>query len=184
MRLSTIRFLVLAGLLVLAPPAQAKRYGWSISNSETDPFSNTGNPTYAVTKLYLWLQCCDTDGMSAAEFDIETSSISLLATTTQNGFLNAGGTSNVLLAVGGCPCGPMVAAELLVVDSGGTVCLVESAENSIRASVDCETLPELWPIDWIGYSSAGPDPCGSGRLCRSELLDDSSWSEIKGLYRR
>ncbi|MGH2570851.1 MAG: hypothetical protein ACRDGR_06475 [bacterium] len=168
-----------------APTARAgadNRYGWTISNSSTNPLANTGTATSSVTSLYLWFYCSGSEGMAAAEFDIEASGISHLATTTMNGFLNAGGTSNLLLAVGGCPEGPVLAANLLVLDAPGTLCLVPSAANGVRGTVDCDELrPSLWNVDWIGYSSRG-DACRVGVLCDSPL-ESQAWSQVKSRYR-
>jgi hypothetical protein len=183
-----VKRLILAAAIAAAlgvPPARGadNRYGWTISNSMTDPLSNTGTATSGVTSLYLWFFCSSTEGMAAAEFDIEASGMSHLGTTTMNGFLNAGGTSNLLLAVGRCPEGPVVAATLLVLDAPGTLCLVPSAANGVRGTVDCDELrPSLWNVDWIGYSSRG-DVCRAGVLCDSPL-EDQAWGAVKGRYRR
>ena len=172
-------------VLVLASSGEAAmRYGWTISNSSTNALSNEGTASNSVTKLYLWLQCCDPDGMAAAEFDLQGSGITILATSPINNFLNAGGTTNPLFAAGGCPCGPVVAAELLVVENAGSICFAPSA-NRVLGTVDCdENHPEIRQTDWVGYSNTGQAPCLAGLLCRSEFVQDKSWTEIKGLYRR
>jgi hypothetical protein len=46
--------------------------------------------------------------MAAAEFGIASTGVVHLATSPQNGFLNAGITTDLLLAVGGCPGGRCV----------------------------------------------------------------------------
>ena len=55
--------------------------------------------------------------MAGAEFAIQTTGPDLthVATTPMNGVLNAGTTDQLLLAVGGCPTGPFLAATLLMV---------------------------------------------------------------------
>jgi hypothetical protein len=181
------RFLLAATIATSlgAPPGRATQnsYGWTISNSAADPLSNTGTATSTVTNLYLWFYCSGTEGMSAAEFDLEASGITHLATTTVNGFLNAGGTSSLLLAVGGCPDGPVLAANLLVLDAPGTLCFVPSAANGVRGTVDCDELrPSLWNVDWIGYSSRG-EACRAGVLCDTGL-SAQAWGEVKGRYRK
>jgi opacity protein-like surface antigen len=184
------RFLILAAALVVvigaayAPAhAQQNRYGWTISNSQTDPLSNTGSATNVLTTLYLWFQCNDRDGMSAAEFDIAVSGMTHIATIPVNGFLNAGGTSDLLLAVGACPEGPVVAANLLVIDVPGSLCLAPSVANGNRGTVDCsDTRPELWNLDWVGYSNSGGLPCQGGALCDSPL-EDRAWGTVKGRYK-
>jgi len=180
------RFLCLVaaiGLLGAGTAAAQIRYGWTISNSTVDPLSNRGTPTSSVTTLYLWYACSDGDGMTAAEFGIESNGITHLATTPVNGFLNAGGTTNLLLAVGGCPERPMLAANLLVVDTGGTLCFIPSTDHGVRGTVNCDQIrPALYGFDWIGYSSRG-DPCRSGSLCQSDL-EPQAWGTIKGRYKR
>jgi hypothetical protein len=183
-RFTTI--LAVLSVLVLATSAFGQnRYGWTISNSNADPFSNSGAPLPFGT-YYLWYQCSTVDGISAAEFDIVSLGISHLATIVQNGFLNAGGTANLLLAVGGCPLGPVVAANLLVQDAGGTMCLAPSAVNGLNVSVDCRPLPDPWPNDWVGFNSAGtpcPDQSDPSELCPPDAVEQTSWGHLKALYR-
>src|SRR5512134_128990 len=112
----------------MATRAQEAPYRWTISVSDTDPFVNCASVVGKTRTFYLWLECCNLpdaleDGMASAEFDIVTTGgLIHVATTPLNGFLNAGTTSSLLLAVGGCPCGPIVAASLVVVDQGaGTI---------------------------------------------------------------
>jgi hypothetical protein len=148
-------------------------YGWTISASSTDPFSNTSVATFGVATYYLWLQCSPfpQEGMTAAEFDLVASGPIHLATVVINGFLNAGGTSNLLLAVGGCPGGPVVAAHLLVLDLPGSFCIAPSA-NGIKGVVDCEPKPSLWPMNWIGLAIQNP-----------VSVDETTWGRIKERYR-
>jgi hypothetical protein len=175
---------ILAILTILALSTNAfgqNRYGWTISNSNVDPLSNTGSPLPFGT-YYLWLNCSTVEGMASAEFDIVSTQITHLATIVQNGFLNAGGTANLLLAVGGCPPGPVIAANLLVQDPvGGTMCMAPSALNGLKVTVDCQPLPSPWPIDWIGWSSAGP-VCEKGEQCPPDAVETFSWGAVKGLY--
>ncbi|MEZ5066618.1 MAG: hypothetical protein R3B81_17950 [bacterium] len=98
----------------------ANQYGWSISASSTDPFVNSGTLPDIVSNLYLWLHCATFDGMSAAEFQVETDGSVFLpvAFTPQNGFLNAGTVTHILVAVGGCPSGPVVAGMWTVLYFG------------------------------------------------------------------
>ena len=95
-------------------------YGWSISSSSTDPFVNSGTLPEVVTSLYLWLHCTAGGGMAAAEFQIEMDDSVFLpvAFTPQNGFLNAGTVTHILVAVGGCPTGPVVAGTWTVLYFG------------------------------------------------------------------
>jgi hypothetical protein len=121
--------------------------------------------------------------MSAAAFDLVPSGVQLLAVITQNFYLNAGGTTNLLLAVGGCPCGPVVAANLLTVDLPGSLCIGPSSVAE-TGTVDCEPSPTLWGMDWVGYDNSAAPPCAMGIVCEKPIaVEAKSWSEIKGLYR-
>jgi hypothetical protein len=137
------------------------RFGWTISSSGTDPFANEDPPPEpGVITLYLWLACTWDEGASEAAFDLG-GGYSILAFTPTNGFINATGPSDPILYAMECPYGPIVAAELLVYDTGagGTICFEPSSYSG-----DCYTrgymLPrDKWPIDYIGYSSDGTEPC-------------------------
>src|SRR5262245_55926834 len=121
---------------VRAAHAQGAPYVWTISDSNVDPFVNTDTTTGFHT-VYLWLVCTELNdpdipnGMAAAEFAIVTSPAGVnlhIATNVQNGFLNAGTPTNLLLAVGGCPGGPVVVANLLVITNApGNMCLGPSS---------------------------------------------------------
>ena len=191
-----IPFLSALAICCLASGALAsdQPYGWSISDSIVTPNSNQGVPTNGLATLYLWLVCCDVpdqpngaprlQGMAAAEFDLVPVGMQIFATTTQNGFLNAGGPQNLLLAVGGCPCGPVIAASILVFLTAGEICFAPSAQNGILGTVDCEPLPSLWGMDWVGYSTTGSPACLQGALCEKPIsVEDASWGHIKALYK-
>ena len=181
--------LILIAVLVLASAQVGSAqviYGWSVSGSSTDPFVNTGTASMAVTNLYLWLACSEGSGMSAAEFDMVVTGISPLAFTPMNGFLNAGTFPALLLAVGGCPNGPLVAGSILVLDLPGNIAFAPSAANGILGTVDCVTpVPNLWPMEWRGYDNTGaPAPESKpGDLCEVVSVEDGSWGSIKSLYR-
>jgi len=161
---------------------------WTISSSNIDPFANTGS--IVGLTAYLWFACANfpgsiPDGIAAAEFNILTSGFVHLATITQNGFLNAGGTSNLLLAVGGCPSGPVVAANLLVqrTQEAATICLAPSP-SGLKVVVDCRPVPDIWSIFWTGFSTVG-NPCSKGAddCGIFTQLERMSWGKIKALYR-
>jgi hypothetical protein len=176
---------VAAVLGAAAGPVRAQnRYGWTISGSPSDPLSNTGSAAGGVKTLYLWYYCSDGDGMASAEFDIQGDGIAHIGTAPVAPFLNASSSAEkLLLAVGGCPEGPMVAAKLVVVDIPGTLCIVPSADNNRHVTVDCsQTSPQTWNIEWVGYSSLGTAPCKGGTLCES-ALEASTWAGVKGMYR-
>lgn len=96
----------------------------------------------------------------------------VLATTPVNGFLNAGGTTNLLLAVGGCPPGPVVAANLLTLSLPGSICLAPSAQNGVKGTVDCSPNPQLWSIDWRGLELLPP-----------VSVEPTTWGSVKQRYR-
>jgi hypothetical protein len=183
---------ILSVIAVLALPASsfaqpAAPYAWTISASATSPFVNTTSPTGGVATYRLWLNCADLpgslqDGMAAAEFAVVSVGVTHLATTPVNGFLNAGSTTNLLLAVGACPGGPVVAADLLVLSLPGTMSLAPSSTQT-KGTVDCSPNPSLWPIDWIGLG-VGLPPLGKGPAdCAPVSVEEGTWGQIKGLYR-
>jgi hypothetical protein len=185
--------LTLAGsalLLAADSRAQSAPYRWTISASDTDPFVNSTSPPGTNATFYLWLECSNPpgavlDGMASAEFDIvATGSLLLLGTEPVNGFFNAGTTSSLLLAVGNCEGGPIVAANLLVLDQGGggTIGLEASAGGN-KGVVDCSPTPDLWPMNWIGLGVGEPTP-SKGEGCPPVLpgaccLPDGSCVETK-----
>jgi len=162
---------------------------WTISASDQDPFAtSTTLPTSSISTVHLWLACAYyfPEGITAAEFSIVTTPNLLhLATTPVNGFLNAGTVSDLLLAVGGCPVGPVVAADLLVLavtDTPATMCIGVSS-NGNKVVVDCDPQPHLWDFSWTGLAVNGADPCSKGSLCFVVGLEEKSWGSIKALYR-
>ena len=91
-------------------------FGWSISRSATDPFENTASSGIGSGQLYLWYYCTSHPfGLATAEFDVG-GTIAVHSFTPMNGFLNAGDATHLLLAVGGCPWGPVVAGTFQVHD--------------------------------------------------------------------
>jgi hypothetical protein len=175
-------------------PQPGAGIGWTISGSSVSPSQTSVilHP-FEVSTVYLWLVCADyadgTQGISAAEFDVVSSSPSLvhLATMPVNGFLNAGSVGKLLLAVGGCPSGSVVAAEFLVYSPDGqpaTICFQPSAKG-IKGTVDCDSPFELRDFAWIGLAVNGGGPCMKGTLCQGTpiTLESRSWGSIKALYR-
>lgn len=170
--------------------AQATLYEWTISTSSTDPFVHSAEVTGGVATFYLWLACCnpaEVEGMSAAEFDIVSTGPLHLATTPRNGFLNAGSTTYLMLAVGSCPCGPVVAAELVVfANVSGTLGLAPSAAGGVKGTADCEPVPTLHAIEWRGVGVGVPaegkgnvGDCGiTGHCPRIYCNPDGSCYEI------
>jgi hypothetical protein len=168
-------------LIVAAP------FGWTISASSVDPYDNATEATSTLRTLYLWYACCRypiPGGMTAVEFGLESVGLVHLSTNPVNGFLNAGSTTYILMAVGGCPCGPIVAAELMVIDNPGTMTIIPSIETGNKGGVNCGNHPVLLPIDWIGYDNVGEFPCFKGEVdCGPISVESASWGKIKSLYR-
>ena len=129
------RFLTILFVLALATSVSARDFGWTLSNSPTDALANSGTFTAGILTLYLHYYCTnDGNGLASAEFDIQSTSAAnlVLAFTALNGFLNAGGATNLLLAVGGCPYGPVAAGNFLIsANAPGQYCLVPSAANRL-----------------------------------------------------
>jgi len=194
-KLQTIAVLVALLALPTAAFAQNGYYTWTISASNSDPFvNNPPNPGSSLQTLYLhYVQGCFTSppGMSAAEFKIIVSGGSLLAFNVSAPFLNAGSGANLLLAVGACPTGPLVAGSILFLPSGGPFRLslgVSDPPGMIAATVDCRPAPDAhqWPalVRFVGYATqdAGVNQ-NHGQDCNVTPVDDSSWGAVKGLYR-
>ena len=138
----------IALMVLVAGGAQAQRpYAWTISGSDTDWFENAIAFVPGLQTHYLWfsLHRASQDGVAAAEFRLASSSAAnvVVSFTPAPGFLNAGGTTDLLLAVAGCPSGPIVAGNiLLLVNEPGSLCFAPSV-NEIMGTVDCSVDPEL-----------------------------------------
>jgi hypothetical protein len=80
------------------------------------PHHNTDPFPLGTGQLYLWYYCTSHPwGLAAAEFDVG-GSIAVHSFTPMNGFTNAGDATHLLLAVGGCPGGPLLAGTFQVHD--------------------------------------------------------------------
>lgn len=181
-------------VLTVASSAFAQGIGWTISESLTDPFVNTG-PAGApgtLSTLYLHYACNTTppagpgQGMTAMEADLSLAPIAPLG--VMNGFLNAG-TANekLLLVIGGCPAAPLLAGSLLYINTGLglDVCLQASADNGFNLTVDCDG--NGWDNAVVGYNSTGNPPCQNwvDTQCPdgSTSVENDTWGGIKSLYR-
>jgi hypothetical protein len=183
---------ILAGIALLTAPdrsfAQAP-YQWTISDSNTSPYVNTDTTTGFHT-VYLWFACSTPapegpGGMAAAEFAIVTSPPGAnlyIATIAQNGFILLM-ADHLWLAVGGCPSGPVVAANLLVIfNVPGSMCIAPSPMGT-KGTWDCSANPSVWPIDWIGLSILGGPPCQKGgSTCEPVQVEAESWGSTKARY--
>ena len=181
-RFATI--LVIPMMLGSAGSVWGGEFGWTLSASASDPLASTGAPVPGLVNVYLWYYCSNVNGLASAEFDI-AGSAAPLSFTAANGFLNAGGAANLLLAVGGCPSGPVLAGNFLVFDAAGmgfSLCPAASQANGLNVSVECVTL-EVYENDFIGYTSDGSPPCTSVENLCIIAMDGKSWASVKGLYR-
>lgn len=175
--------IALVAALLFSATAGAEDYQWTISNSPTDPYSNTDVPTLTVRTLYLWLACA-AQGAQCAEFDIaSTGSLLLLAVTPSGPWIQIAPPPDLLLCFLPCTSTPSVAAALTVLDFPGSLCIVPSATNGINVTVDCEANPQLHPNAVIGYANDGTDPCVVGTCPDPVTVDGSSWGSVKSLYR-
>ena len=198
MKRTTAIWAVLSMLLMASNAfADQPPYGWSISASETDPFVNTTDGVAGFKTVYLWFVCSTPEtgggpgGMASAEFVVCADAANIVGTVLVNGFLNAGpppsgGNIDLLLAVGSCPEGPVVAVNILMTNTGsGQVCICPVPKNGNQVTVDCAPAPTAWPIEWIGLDKGTGQSCGEGDVnCDKPVsVEDSSWGTIKGLYR-
>lgn len=179
-------------LLVASAPALAQQeYGWTISSSATDPLVNAGPLLPGVPfQLYLWLYCSSPDGMAAAAFDVATpAGITNSGFFPLNGFLAAGDAYELLLAVPGCPSGPVVAGYWDFLDPSGTnagsFCMVNSSSGYGNVTYDCEPpVPQDWPNDIRGYAYGIPLQSCDDPLCTGPIANDPlTWGSLKNLYR-
>ena len=183
------RFLTILFVLTFAASAQAGFFGWTLSDSSTDPHSNSGTPLAGLVYVYAWYFCTNTaEGLASAEFDVG-GSMAPMSFTPANGFLNAGGATNLLLAVGGCPMGPVSAGNFLFFDMAGVgfnACLQPSAANGLNVSVNCVELG-TYDNDFVGYANDGTVPCEfyvtGDELCGTVAVENTSWGTVKSLYR-
>jgi hypothetical protein len=180
------RFLTIFVVLAFASSALGGDFGWTLSSSNTDPLANQGTYASGLLTLYLWYYCTNNArGLASAEFDIaSTNPVNVVAafTAINPPWLNAGGATNLLLAVGGCPSGPSVAGSFLISSNGpGQYCLTTSAVGN-NVSVNCVDL-SVFPNDWIGYSDDGSPPCASLEDLCVVAVENTSWGSVKSLYR-
>lgn len=165
-------------------------YGFTISASPVSPDVNTTPFTPGLQTYHLWLKCCSLpagfpQGIAAAEFGLVSTNPAnvILAFTPKGVWLNAGSATNLFLAIGGCPCGPLIVGNILfLTNAPGSLCIGPSATGT-KAGVDCTPNPQLWPVEWTGLDFGG-GPCGKGDLCIKPIsVEEMSWGAVKGLYR-
>ena len=202
MRRWTTILVALAALMTLPSLADAQAsgyYEWSVSSSLSEPYVNTGpDGAGGVVTYYLWYvvgcytppQDPNLEGMAAADFGLyPLGDWQIIAFTAQNGFLNAGGSTNLLLAVGGCPTGPIVAGNILVTGTAGGIRLGIGSTPELTSTVDCTINPAAWTwpafVRFTGFVTDGSGLTlqDHGNGCTTIAVDESSWGEIKSLYR-
>lgn len=193
---------LLAPVCILAGPAPAGAadpagwglgcYDWRLSFSATDPWQGWGTPAAGVHEVYLWLTASwSADGMTAAEMVVRSSpGLDFVGFEPRNGFLNAGTGSHLLLAVGGCPMGPVVAGKVTLYASdasGGSVCTEHPGGPGIPIdTVDCNVVePRAWPSGYSGCTTVpGAYPCELMFFCFGGVpVDRTTWGDLKSMYR-
>jgi hypothetical protein len=163
-------------------------FGFTISGSATSPDVNSIPVTPGLQTVFLWLKCCNLprdlpQGIAAAEFGLVSTNPDnvILAFTPAGSWLNVGSGTNLILAIGGCPCSFSLAGSILVsATAPGGLCLGPSLTGTM-GGVDCSATPSVWPIEWIGLTFGGP-PCGESKTCILSV-DAQSWGSVKALYR-
>jgi hypothetical protein len=178
------------GALASNAAAQTPLYGWTLSNSTTDPFDNSGAVSGQPINAYLWYACNGPEGISAAEFDLAFSegSGTVSSFTPLNAWLNAGTATHLLLA-DDCESAPILAGriELEFGTSGSSLCIVPDSTDGNNVSVDCSWTANLWPNQTVGLTTGSAPPCDdrvSGTLCtRPVAVEPDTWGKVKSAYR-
>ena len=172
-KLRTFVLSVGGALVAVSTTAAQDGHGWRI----TDASGNFDIPYQPGLFTYeLWLDCCrggNPDGVASAELDLVSSSPSnsVLSFTPRNGFVNAGGPTDLRLTVSGCPCGPVLVGEILMlVTEPGSLCLGPSV-NGVLATSSCQGFTR--EVSWQGLLFGG-EYCGEGATNLCGILD---WPE-------
>lgn len=188
MRTKLLVLVLAVGLVLASSPARSLEFGWTVSSSLTDPLENTGPPLPGIVTLYLWYYCTNTtEGLAAAEFDMCSDIGSVpLAFVPYNPWLNAGTEARLLIAVGGCPLGPLPVGYFLFFDAGAGIQTYPcpSVATGLNVSVNCVQL-NIYDNDYIGFASNGsPAPTNCDyEPCWRIGVEPSSWGSVKSLYR-
>jgi hypothetical protein len=175
-------------LTAVAAPAQ-NYYGWTISNSATNAFSNSGpiapGPSMFAGNLYLWFACNSADGATGAEFAVEERRGAGLPTafTPTNIIFDPPALPDVLVLFP-CTNAPILAGAFSVGPDAFTpdieLCIVPSS-NNLNVTVDCSGV--AWPNTSIGFAKTGGGTCVD-ELCQMPVsVESGTWGRMKGLYR-
>lgn len=177
---------VVSALVAMGPvSALAGAFGWSISASSVDPCVNTGVASNGIASLYLWYTY-DTGSaglVGGSGNFVASGSLQLLAFSPRSPFLTSGPVDHVLLVAGGCPTGPIVAGDLVIVDYPGALCF-----EFFDGPYACGPEPGVAVI--TGYSTVG-EPCvndggvpgADGCHAPPVTVGRNSWGPVKNLYR-
>lgn len=176
---TSTRLLVLVSLLLLvsASGVLAQEYGWTLSFSSSEPLVSIGPAFPGLGTVYLWLFCNYGDGAAAYGANVTATNGAFIAGFTPvTGVLNAGTATALLLAIGGCPDGPVLVGSFTVVGTATEMCM------DTAITVDCDLIaPGEYPSYVRGLSAGGGGVCG--HLCEFVATEESSWGSLKGLYR-
>ncbi|MFN8176931.1 MAG: hypothetical protein U0167_03355 [bacterium] len=190
--------LALAGSFLVPPsvnagfPCGGSCYLWELSFSAASYGVHTSPPRPGTVPVYLWFACAAADGMSVAEFAVHTEgALSVLDFTPMNGFLNAGTATELLLSVGGCPHGQILAGVFTMLDptgAGGSACFAGSAAHDLNVTVECTPIePMAYENGYTGVSTDGSAPCsvtaGGYGGCGPLSVEVSTWGSVKTSYR-
>ena len=170
--------MILLPSLMLAASASAEPYLWTISNSNTDPYSNVAAPSPGVHDLYLWLICAN-QGAQLLEFGLETTSGQIVGFDYGPHTPIPGG-----VAFAGCVEAPAVVLRMIAFDEGFgvNVCFDTGGLGTLGVR-DCGITPDLHPMAYVGFASTGETPCESGDCDEPVSVDGSTWGRIKNLHR-
>ena len=173
-------------------------YGWTLSDSSTDPFSVEGAASADTLTLYLWLYCAKpgTGGVATAKFGFYTSgALQYAQFTPEPGVVNSATGSTVFdLALPGCPTGAFLVGELRlsVVEDVYFVCLEPHEPVGDFVTVGC-TLTDPEGNAFLGYNAGGPKGCSNdpdfffggifGEPCEpTTSVSSSTWGTVKASY--
>jgi hypothetical protein len=113
--------LIASLLFATAPAIGDPQYGWMVSKSSTEPCVNSGTfSPGGIIELFLWYAYNTTEGITASAMTATVDppgALNLLGFNVAGGIINAGTTTDLLLAMGGCPNAPFVVGKWIAVAS-------------------------------------------------------------------